>query len=102
MGENAFTVDPHALKQLSDSLTSLSSTIDDAARKTKNVDTSGFGSDKLGGAAEHFVGHWSVQAQQISATAAEVGKRLSQAADQYDSVEQTQLAAQGQGQGTTA
>jgi hypothetical protein len=100
VGENAFTVDPKNLRELAGHLATLSSKIDDATRTTKNVDTADFGSDKLAGAAEQFVGHWSFQAQQISATAAEVGKRLSQAAAQYDNVEQTQL--QSQGQGTTA
>jgi hypothetical protein len=100
MAESRFTVEPGALRQLAGSLASLSSTIEDATRATKQVDTSGFGSNKLADAAGHFVTHWSWQAQQISTTAAEVGKRLNQAADQYDSVEQNQLAAQGQG--TTA
>jgi hypothetical protein len=100
VAENRFTVEPGALRQLAGSLASLASTLDDARTATQQVDRSGFGSDKLANAAEHFVSHWSFQAQQIGSTAAEVGKRLGQAADQYQSVENAQLRAQGQG--TTA
>lgn len=97
---NTFTVRPESLRILSKSLTSLADKLNEARTVTQQVDTSGFGNDKLHGAADHFVSHWSYQGQQISTTAAEVGKRLAQAADQYQSVEDAQL--QAQGQGTTA
>ncbi|MCW2740402.1 MAG: Excreted virulence factor EspC, type diderm [Blastococcus sp.] len=97
MQGNGFTVEPGALRQLADQLVTLSSELDGARVRTQQVDTSGFGSDKLRGAAEHFVAHWTWQGQKISGTAAEVGKRLGQAADQYESVERAQLSAQGQG-----
>lgn len=100
MGTNGFTVEPAALRELSSHLVTLSREIDQARTITQQVDTSGFGHDKLKAAADHFVGHWTWQGQKISATAGEVGKRLAQAAEQYDSVEQAQL--QAQGQGTTA
>jgi hypothetical protein len=95
--ENAFTVEPAALRQLADHLVTLSSELEQARVRTQQVDTSGFGSDKLRAAAEQFVAHWTWQGQKISATAAEVGKRLGQAADQYETVERAQLRAQGQG-----
>jgi hypothetical protein len=96
MGDG-FTVEPGALRRLADHLVTLSSELDSARARTQQVDTSGFGSDKLRKAAEHFVEHWTWQGQKISGSAAEVGKRLGQAADQYESVERAQLAAQGQG-----
>lgn len=100
MGTNGFTVEPAALRELGSHLIALSAELDDARVITQQVDSSGFGSAKVAAAAEHFVGHWTWQGQQISATASEVGNRLGQAAAQYESVEQAQLAAQGQG--TTA
>ena len=100
MQENAFSVDPGALRRLADQLVSLASELDQARALTQRVDTSGFGSDKLRAAADGFVSHWSWQGQKISGTAAEVGKRLGQAADQYESVERSQLSAQGQGTAT--
>jgi hypothetical protein len=92
---NGFTVEPGALRQLADHLVTLSSELDAARSRTQQVDTSGFGSVKLRAAAEDFVSHWTWQGQKISGTAAEVGKRLSQAADQYESVERAQISAQG-------
>lgn len=99
---NAFTVDPGALRQVAGHLVTLSANLDAARVQTQQVDTAGFGNDKLTRAAEDFVGHWSWQAQQIGSLASDTGNRLSQAAGQYDQVEQTQLQMQGQGQETTA
>jgi hypothetical protein len=93
---NGFTVEPGALRRLADHLVTLSSELDQARARTQQVDTSGFGSDKLRAAAEQFVAHWTWQGQKISGTAGEVGKRLAQAADQYESVERAQMSAQGQ------
>lgn len=100
MQENAFTVEPAALRQLAGDLVRLSAKLDEARVVTQQVDTSGFGSAKLMQAAEHFVSHWSFQAQQIATTASDTGNRLASAAGQYESVENSQL--QAQGQGTTA
>lgn len=96
MAENRFTVEPGALRQLAGSLATLSDDLAQARTLTQNIDASGFGSSKLTDAVHEFVGHWTWQAEHLGTTLAETGKRLGQAADQYDQVEQSQLQAQGQ------
>ena len=50
-------------------------------------------------AAEDFVNHWEWQAERLSTVLLDTGSRLRQAAQQYQDVEDAQLAMQGQSKG---
>ena len=95
MGDNAFTVEPAALRSLAGQLAGLADQLGQARTATQRIDASGFGSDKLRSAADHFVEHWSWQADRLGDTLRSTGERLTTAAQQYDVVESTQLKAQG-------
>lgn len=98
MASNAFTVEPAALQHLAQRLGALSGKLDEARTATQRVDASGFGDPRLTHAAQDFVGHWTYQAERLGAKLEDIARRLEQAAAQYQRVEDTQLAAQGQSQ----
>jgi hypothetical protein len=95
--QNAFTVDPSALRQLASALGVLSTRLEEARALTKRVDSGDFGDGRLADATSRFTEHWAWQAEKLSTTLEDVSGRLDDAAGQYQSVEDTQLAAQGQG-----
>lgn len=103
MVSNGFTVEPEALHRLGQRLGALSGRLAQARGVTQGIDASQFGNQKLTSAAESFVNHWTWQADRLGTTLLDTGSRLTQAAGQYEKVEQAQLAAQGeapaQGQG---
>lgn len=96
MSQNAFTVDPSALRHLASALGVLSTKLDEARALTQRVESGDFGDGRLADATGRFTDHWSWQAEKLSATIEDVSGRLSSAADQYQSVEDAQLTAQGQ------
>jgi uncharacterized protein YukE len=98
VGSNGFTVEPAALKHLGQRLGALAGTLQQARGITQSIDSSGFGSQKLSSAANDFVAHWNWQANRLNDVLVDTGSRLSQAARQYQDVEDAQQAMQGQSQ----
>ena len=92
----AFTVDPAALRHLGQRLGALAGTLEQARGITQSIDGSGFGAQKLTSAANDFVAHWDWQAKKLGTVLLDTGDRLRQAAHQYQDVEDTQRALQGQ------
>jgi hypothetical protein len=95
---DAFTVEPAALQHLGQRLGALAGMLQQARGITQGIDTSGFGAQKLTAAARDFVDRWNWQAEKLGTVLLDTGHRLTQVAQQYQDVEDAQLAMQGQGQ----
>lgn len=95
MGSNAFTVDPVALRELAQRLGALAGTLEQARGITQGIDASAFGDGRLTTAANDFVTNWDWQAKRLGAVLVDTMDRLRQAAEQYQKVEDAQLAMQG-------
>jgi uncharacterized protein YukE len=94
---NGFSVDPTALRNLAQRLGALAGTLEQARGITQGIDASSFGAQKLMSASNDFVAHWDWQAKKLGTVLLDTGDRLKQAAQQYQDVEDTQRAMQGQG-----
>jgi hypothetical protein len=98
VASNRFTVEPAALHQLGQRLGGLAALLGDIGGITRGIDVGAFGARKLTAATRDFVDQWNWQADKLSTVVADTGDRLKQAAQQYQDVEDAQLAMQGQGQ----
>lgn len=94
-----FTVDPTALQGLAVSLHDLARKLEEVRSVTRGVEVWDFGDSRLADAANSFVEHWQWQADQLRTRLEDTGRRLSQAAGNYQQVEDAQRTAQGQGAG---
>ncbi|MGY1831653.1 type VII secretion target [Geodermatophilus sp. SYSU D01180] len=94
-----FTVDPVVLQGLARGLTDLAEKLSEVRTVTQGVRTHDFGSPRLADAAHSFVENWQWQADQLRARLESTGKRLTEAAGNYQQVEDAQRQAQGQAAG---